>query len=92
MDDRSCVLDHSPALGDSVSLRAVCKAANIHDVDDCDVPNRLDHLAHLAGARIFRMGHACRPADATVRIRSDATPIESTEGVTLGKAKADRQC
>ena len=75
MDGPGCVLDHSPALGNSVSLRAVCKAANVHGVDGCDVPDRLDHLARIAGARIFRMGHARRSADATVRIRSDATPI-----------------
>ena len=68
MDGPGCVLDHSPTLGNSVSLRAVCKAANIHVVDDCDVPNRLGHLARIAGARIFRMGDTHRPADAIVRI------------------------
>ncbi len=92
MDDRGCVLDHGLTLGNSVSLLAVCKAANVHGVDGCDVPNRLGHLARFAGARIFRMGDTHRPADAIVRIRSDATPTDSTEGVALGKAKADRQC
>ncbi len=91
MDGPCCVLDHSPTLGNSISLRTVCKAANIHDVDDCDVPDRLGHLARIAGARVFRMGDTHRSADATVRIRSDATPIDSTEGLALGKAKADRQ-
>ncbi len=92
MDDRDCVLDHGLALGDSVPLRAVHQTADVHGADGRDVPNRLGHLARFAGARIFRMGHACRPANATVRTRSDATPIESTGGVALGKAKADQEC
>ena len=92
MDGRDRVLDHSLTLGDSISLRAVRQAADVHGVDGRDVPNRLDHLACFTGARIFRMGDTHRPANATVRIRSDATRIESTEGVALGKAKADQEC
>jgi len=89
MDDRGCVLDHSLTLGDSVPLCAVCEATNVYGVDGCDVPNRLGHLARIAGTRLLRMDHACRPANATVRIRSDAAPIESTEGIALGKANTD---
>ncbi len=91
MDDRGCVLDHSLTLGDSVPLRAVHQTADVHGVDGCDVPNRLGRLACFTDARIFRMGDTHRPANAIVRTRSDATPIESTEGIALGKAKADQE-
>ncbi len=92
MDDCGCVLGHSFAPGDGVPLYAVDQATDVHGVDGCDVPNRLGHLARFAGARILRMGDARRLADATVRIRSDATPSDSAEGIALGKAKADQEC
>ena len=92
MDGRDPILDHGLALGDTVPLRAVHQAADVYGADDCDVPDRLGRLARFAGARILRMGDTHRPAHATVRIRSDATPIESTEGIALGKAKVDQEC
>lgn len=92
MDGRDCILDHGLTLGDSVPLRAVHQAADVHGVDGCDVPNRLGRLARFAGARLLRMGDTHRPANAIVRVRSDATPIESTEGIALGKAKTDQEC
>ena len=68
MDDSGRMLDRGPALGDSVPLRAVCKADDVHGADDRDVPDRLACIARLAGPGIFRMGHACWSGDATVRI------------------------
>lgn len=92
MDDCGCVLGHSLATGDSVPLCAGNQAADVHGMDGRDVPNRLGRLARFAGDRIFRVGDTRRPADATVRTRSDATPIDPTEGIALGKAKADQEC
>ncbi len=92
MDDCGCVLGYSHTLGDGVPLRAVDQAADVYGVDGRDVPNRLGYLARFAGARILRMGDTSRLADATVRTRSDATPIDSAEGIALGKAKADQEC
>ena len=92
MDGRDRVLDHSLTLGDSISLRAVPQAADVHGVDGRDVPNRLDRVTRFAGDRILRMGHTCRPANAIVRIRSDATPTVSRDCIALGKAKADQEC
>lgn len=92
MDDCDRVMGRRLASGGRVLVRAVCKAADVHGADGRDVPNRLDHLARIAGARLLRMDHACRPANATVRIRSDATPIESRGGIALGEAKTDQEC
>ncbi len=91
MDDYGWLLDHSFALGDSVLLCAVHQAAYVYGVDGCDVPNRLDCFACFAGSRIFRMGYTRRPADETVRVRSDAKAINSTEGIPLGKAQTDQE-
>jgi hypothetical protein len=92
VDDYDRVLDHSCSLGDSVPWCAVDKATDVYGVDGRDVPNRLGHLARIAGGRLLRMGHACWLVDAAVRIRSDATPTLSRGCIALGKAKADQEC
>ena len=92
MDDRDCILDHGLAPGDSIPWRAVDQAADVHGVDGRDVADRLGYFARIAGARVFRMGDARRLTHATVRTRSDAAPIDSAEGIALGKAKVEQEC
>lgn len=90
MDSRDRVLGHSPALGDSLLLRSVRKAAHVYGVDGSDVPNWLDCHASVAGTRLLWMDHAYWAADAAFWVRPDATPTESKGRLALDTAKADQ--
>ena len=91
LDSRGGALRCGLVSGDRVPVRYVCRTADVQGVDGPVVPRRLGGIASAAGSGLLRMGHAGRVADATVRLRPNATSVGPREAFELDSTKAARK-